>query len=369
MSTKTFLSARVKEFSNTLSTPHLIIDLDQVRKKYRLIKKLFNFSKIFYAVKANPHKRIIETLSKEGSGFEINSFPELQLLIKSRVSPSKIISSGTIKKPDFIREAYEYGVDRFAVDSIAEIEKIAKFAPRSSIYIRVEVSNKGSEWPLTRKFGVPLKTARELYKYAQSKKLRAIGLTFHPGSQCMRILNWRSGLSKVAQMIKTVDNKNNFSLINIGGGIPIQHTRVIPQISKIAASIQASLKKEFPDAEVHMEPGRAVVGDSGTMVASVIGVAKRSRKNWLYLDVGVLNGLFETIEGFDYEVLAQKRGSKKNWVVAGPSCDSIDVIFKSKQLPNLDVGDRLFIMNTGAYTTAYGSNFNGYPPPQISFLQ
>jgi ornithine decarboxylase len=126
--------------------------------------------------------------------------------------------------------------------------------------------------------------------------------------------------------------------------------------------------EKFPgDVEVHIEPGRAVVGDAGIFVATVIGKARRGDENWLYIDVGVFNGLMESVGGIKYSYIVEGNddaSAGKRWTIAGPSCDSFDVIDRNVALPEPDVGNLVLILSSGAYTVSYASEFNGFSIPK-----
>ena len=156
---------------------------------------------------------------------------------------------------------------------------------------------------------------------------------------------------------------------NLGGGLPVRHLKPIPALVEIGQRVTALIRALFPpDITLIIEPGRALVGDAAILVASVIGKAVRGDEHWLYLDAGVFNALMETIQGFGYELWTERTGPVRRWTVAGPSCDSVDVLFNDVALPELEVGDRLYVLNAGAYTLSYASSFNGFPPPAVFFL-
>ncbi|MCP4583755.1 MAG: type III PLP-dependent enzyme, partial [candidate division Zixibacteria bacterium] len=159
-----------------------------------------------------------------------------------------------------------------------------------------------------------------------------------------------------------VQNKGiKLGMLNIGGGFPIEYTDSTPSIDRISSIIKKTLENELPDnIDVFVEPGRALVGDSGIMVSTVIAKARRNTENWLYIDVGVFNGFMESIGGIQYSIVTEKEGPLQNWVLAGPSCDSMDVISNEIKLPDLEIGDVVYILSSGAYTTAYASRFNGF---------
>ncbi len=355
----------------TVETPALVMDLEGIKSRYVEIKYHLPEFNVYYAVKANDDIKVLSALSKMGSGFEVASAEELKKVLSLGVPPEKIISSNPIKPPEFIDYAYSVGVKRFAVDSFTEVEKIAKIAPRARVYVRVVVPNEGSEWPLSRKFGVDKDTALEILDYANRKGLVPIGLTFHVGSQCNNLRNWFIGIRDSAYIWQKALQKGiRMLVLNIGGGLPVRYIREALRVEDVAYYLRGLLRKYFPSQpyELQMEPGRGVVGDKGILVTRVIGKAKRGGENWIYLDTGVFNGLAEVLGGIRYPIYVEKEGDLKEWTVGGISCDSMDVIAKGVFLPEVEVGDRIYLLSAGAYTTVYGANFNGFPVPQVIAL-
>jgi ornithine decarboxylase len=351
-------------------TPLLLMDLDMIRQKATLIGKQIKNSRVFYALKANPDLRLAKMLYAEGLGFEIASAGELKLVTSFGVDPDKIITGNTVKTVDFIQQLYAYGVRRFAFDSEEEIRKIAQHAPGSKVYIRLTVPNEGSEWPLSKKFGVEMDEACELLVLARENGLDPVGITFHVGSQCTNIYNWDSAIDKARRLWDMFAARGiKLSLLNLGGGYPIDYTKHVADIESIDRRIDKLLDDKFPEKiDVFIEPGRGIVGDAGVYMTSVIGKAKRGDENWLYIDVGVFGGLMESIGGIKYSYVVESRKPAKEWVVAGPSCDSFDVMDHKVVLPEPEVGDRIFILGSGAYTTSYASEFNGFPLPKTVLI-
>lgn len=357
----------------TQETPYLIIDSEKLKEKVFIIGSSILNSKVFYAVKANPDIEVLRFLNKLKMGFEISSEGELEVMIALKVKPDKIISSNPVKSIKFLKMASTYGIKYFAFDSPEEVDKLAKYIPGCSVYVRLSVPNEGSEWPLSKKFGVELDDALELLRYAKEKKLKPTGITFHVGSQCTNMYNWNIALDK-AKTLWDMAAKNNIvlRLLNIGGGYPIRYTRDVLSIEAIERNINKLIYDRFPhNIDVHIEPGRAVIGDAGIMVTSVIGKAKRGDGEWLYIDVGVFNGLMESIGGIKYTYIVETdknvRG-KKSWTIAGPSCDSFDVIDKNVILPEPNIGNLMLILSGGAYTVSYASEFNGFCIPKTILI-
>jgi ornithine decarboxylase len=354
-------------------TPFLLIDREKVREKTSLIGRHIKNSKVFYAVKANPDIEILRFLNGLKLKFEIASEGELEILSTMGVEPSRIISSNPVKSLKFLKAAASYGLNRFSFDSTEEVEKLANMVPGCNVYVRLSVPNEGSEWPLSKKFGVELEDAASLLLHAKAKGLRPAGITFHVGSQCTNIYNWNIALDKAKLLWDLAVEKDiNLRLLNIGGGYPIKYTKNVVDIETIEKNVNNLIYERFPgDVEVHIEPGRAVVGDAGIFVTTVIGKARRGDDDWVYIDVGVFNGLMESVGGIKYSYIVESREETragKRWTIAGPSCDSFDVIDKNVSLPEPQVGSLMLILSSGAYTVSYASEFNGFSIPKTVLL-
>jgi ornithine decarboxylase len=354
-------------------TPFLLIDKDKVREKTTMIGRNIKNAKVFYAVKANPDIEILRFLNGLNLGFEIASEGELEILKSIGVEPSRIISSNPVKSLKFLKIAASYRVNHFSFDSMEEVDKIAKFIPNCNVYIRLSVPNEGSEWPLSKKFGVELDDALSLLSYAKDRGLNPVGITFHVGSQCTNIYNWNIALDK-AKTLWDISRKKGIKLrlLNIGGGYPIKYTKNVVSIEAIEKNVNNLIFERFPeDIEIQIEPGRAVVGDAGIFVSTVIGKAVREDEDWVYIDVGVFNGLMESVGGIKYSYIVEgykQARSRKQWTIAGPSCDSFDVIDKNVSLPEPQVGNLMLILSSGAYTVSYASEFNGFSIPKTILI-
>lgn len=356
-----------------IQTPFLLLDRKKIAEKVSLIGSFIRNSRVFYAVKANPDISVIKLLDKLKTGFEIASEGELELLASIKVEPSRIISSNPVKTIKFLRLAAKYGVNNFSFDSYDEVAKLKEFIPGCNVYVRLTVPNEGSEWPLSKKFGVEIDHALKLLLYARERDLNPIGITFHVGSQCTNIYNWNSALDKAKVLWELAMKKGlNLKMLNIGGGYPIKYTKNVVSIEAIEKNIDSLIRERFPEnIEIYIEPGRAVVGDAGIFVTKVIGKAKRGDEDWLYIDVGVFNGLMESVGGIKYSYIVEQHKSiktKKQWTIAGPSCDSFDVIDKNVILNEPDVGDIILIPSSGAYTISYASEFNGFSIPKTILI-
>jgi ornithine decarboxylase len=349
-----------------LEPPYLLIDTSMVKKKVRSIGKNIKNSRVFYAVKANPDIEVLKLIDSLGLGFEIASEGELAILTSIGVKPARIITSNPIKSFRFLRMLAEFNLPYYAFDSKDEVLKLRDYVPGCNVYVRLTVPNEGSEWPLSKKFAVELDEAEELLLYAKKKGLNPVGITFHVGSQCTNIYNWNSALDKAKILWDRMEERGiRLSVLNIGGGYPIRYTKSVVDIASIDKNVNALIYEKFPrNIKVFIEPGRAVVGDAGIFVSRVAGKARRGDDDWLYIDVGVFNGLMESVGGIKYKYIVEGFSHVKKWTLAGPSCDSFDVIDKDILLQEPPIGGRILILSSGAYTISYASEFNGFSIPK-----
>jgi ornithine decarboxylase len=350
--------------------PFLLVDPHIVRTKARRFKAAMQRVQPHYAVKANPHPTVLRTLMEEGAGFEIASPAELDLLLSLGVQAEEIYYSNPVKARSNIEHAAARGVRWFVLDSVEELCKIVAVEPDAHLYLRIDVPNAGSDWPLSGKFGAQPHEAEQIIALAAELKADLAGVTFHVGSQCRNPENWRVGIESAKRAMRKMRLKGRRPrLLNIGGGFPVRHTRPIPSIEVIGEVVSRALAGLPEGVRVMAEPGRYLVSDAGWFVCRVAGTATRGGKRWAYLDAGMFGGIIETTEGLQYDVLTDRTGRLIPWTVAGPTCDSVDVVMRDQLLPeDLAADDFVYIPNAAAYTTAYASNFNGFPLPEVRML-
>jgi len=355
---------------NGYDKPFLLIDSNIIREKTRRFSAALPRVRPHYAVKANPDPRVLKTLIEEGAGFEIASVAELDVLLELGVPAREIFYSNPIKARDSIAYAAAKGVAWYVIDSVEELKKIQSIMAEARLYLRVNTPNIGSDWPLAGKFGAHSAEVREIIATAAELKVDLAGVGFHVGSQCRNPENWRVGIEKSRTVFDHMAKAGlNPRLLNIGGGFPVRHVKPIPAIEVIGEVVTRALEA-FPDSvRVVAEPGRFLVSDAGYFVCRIMGTASRGSKRWMHLDAGLFGGIIETAEGLKYKVRTDRAGPDIPWNVAGPTCDSIDVVMRDEPLPSdLQEGDYLYIKNAGAYTTAYASNFNGFPLPEVRVI-
>jgi ornithine decarboxylase len=351
--------------------PFLILDTAIVREKARRFAAAMPRVRPHYAVKANPDPRVLKVLVEEGAGFEIASIAELDLLLSLGVPAAEVFYSNPVKSRASIAYAAGKGVEWFVLDSVDELRRIHGVKSDAKLYLRVATPNIGSDWPLSGKFGAGAAETREIIATAAKLGADLAGVTFHVGSQCRNPENWRVGIEKARTVFDAMTKAGlKPRLLDIGGGFPVRHVRPIPSVEVIGNVVNEALKA-FPDeVQVIAEPGRYLVSDAGYFVCRVLGTAARASKRWLHLDAGLFGGIIETSEGLKYRIRTDRSGPDVNWNVAGPTCDSVDVILRDEPLPSdLQEGDFFYLRNAGAYTTAYASEFNGFPLPEVRILE
>ncbi|KTQ84189.1 ornithine decarboxylase [Aureimonas ureilytica] len=354
--------------------PCLVVDLDVVEENYQSFRRALPDSAIYYAVKANPAPEILRLLASLGSNFDCASVAEIEMALNAGATPSRISYGNTIKKERDIACAHALGVSLFAVDCVEEVEKVARAAPGARVFCRVLTDGAGAEWPLSRKFGCVPAMAVDVLTHAHALGLTATGVSFHVGSQQCDTEAWDGALADAAFVFNTLAERGiTLTLVNMGGGFPTRYLKDVPTAQAYGRSIFAALRRHFGNRipETIIEPGRGMVGDAGVIKAEVVLVSKKSVEDanrWVFLDIGKFGGLAETMdEAIRYPIVtARDEDRKEPCVLAGPTCDSADVLYEKTPYPlpiSLTVGDEVLIEGTGAYTTTYSAvAFNGFEP-------
>lgn len=353
------------------SRPFLILDNAIVREKVRRFRAAMPRVRPHYAVKANPDRRVVKALLQEGCSFEIASTAELDLLLALGANVAEVFYSNPMKSRQAISYAAARGVEWFVVDSVDELRRVRELKADARMYLRVATPNIGSDWPLSGKFGAGASETREIIATAAKLGADLAGVTFHVGSQCRNPENWRVGMEKARSLFDAMTKAGlRPRMLDIGGGFPVRHVKPIPSIEVIGGVVNEALKAFPAEVRVVAEPGRYLVSDAAYFVCRVIGTTTRGGKRWMHWDAGLFGGVIETTEGLKYRIRTERSGPDIPWHVAGPTCDSVDVILRDEPLPSdLQEGDFIYIRNAGAYTTAYASEFNGFPLPEVRVFE
>ncbi len=374
MTKTTELVRTIRREAKKHGTPLMLVGKSVLKAQFNMFKKYLPDVEPFYAIKANPNPGIIKFFADMGSGFDVASANEMKTVLSLGVSPGKIIFANTIKSDKDIAFARKNSVKLMTFDNEPELYKIAKNCPGARVLVRIKVANVGSIVELSLKFGADPEQAVPFLIKAKKLGLKPAGVAFHVGSQCLDASNYIQALEVSAAIFNDArQNGIKLNILDIGGGFPIKHFDKDNHIDfpELASKIKKELKRLF-DKETRFiaEPGRFFAGPAGLLVTRVVGRTFRNNKNYYYLD----DGIYQDFSGivFDhckYQFNAIKRGHKYLSTLAGPTCDSFDTISQSEELPELEVGDIVYIKNIGAYSCASAvPGFNGFQPAKIVLI-
>ncbi len=363
----------------TKESPFFLFSKERIIEKYNEFKHYFPEADIHYAMKANAEPEFLETLFKAGSGFEVASMYELEMLKKLGVPPERMIYGTAVKPASHIKEFAAYGVDRFAFDSFSELEKIAALAPGARVYARLSVNDTGSVFKFSEKFGTAKENIVPLLTRARDLGVVPYGISFNVGSQASNPRAWAEAiviLAPIMEELMALDIK--LEALDFGGGFPCTKytsTEVDFTLEDIARETLEAYNNLPYQPQIILEPGRGLVAETAVLVTNVIARIERSEHTWLFLDAGVYSGLFESMVyqgGTRYRVTTVRQSfdsGEAPFALAGPTGDSPDVITREVFLPaDVDVGDKLVVHDVGAYSLVAVCLFNGFPKPTVHYI-
>src|SRR6266705_2919097 len=370
-------SKKLQPIARQHGTPVVVIDHDIIRENYAAFKKHLPKVQCYYAVKANAEPAIVRTLYEAGASFDVASLPEFMLVYENikHLPPKqqqdfiwdKIIYANPTKPKETLQ-----ALDRYkplvTYDNLTELKKIRQFAPHAGVVLRLRVPNTGSMVELSSKFGCDAGEAVDLIMAAFKMGLVVEGLSFHVGSQCTNFENFVQALEMAAAVLREAKSRGHeIKILDIGGGFPAPYNEHVRPFSALAKKINIEIARLFPkDIHILAEPGRFLVATAATSVARVIGKAVRDGKVCYYID----DSVYHTFSGiiFDhcqYPLKAFKKGNSEICAVFGQTCDALDTISLSEELPELEIEDLVYSEDIGAYSSASATRFNGFPPAKI----
>ena len=343
-------------------TPLLVLSLEQIEKNYRLLRTHLPRVKVFYAIKANPHRRILELMRDLGSNFDVASDGEIMELSSLGVDGSRMIYANPMKTVNGLRACRNAGVGKMTFDSAGEIDKMARECPGATVLLRIRIDNSSAHVDLNKKFGAAREQALELLLKARDAGLDAAGIAFHVGSQTTSADPYLYALDIAREIFEEAAAAGmQLRIMDIGGGFPIPEPKVRFNLQEMLNQINARLDEDFPGVEIWAEPGRFICGTAVNLITSVIGVTERGGQPWYLLDEG-LYGTFSGVlfDQWDFKLISFKEGEQVAATFAGPSCDSLDIMFRGKMTVRQEEGDLILVPICGAYTSASATTFNGF---------
>jgi ornithine decarboxylase len=360
-----FQPAEIRRLVAEFGSPLLILDCERVRVQMRKLKKALPHVALHYALKPMPHPAVVQTVLEEGGSLDLATTGEVQLVERLGVAAERCIHTHPIKRPEDIANALHFGVRTFVADNPDEVRKFERHRAAAQLLLRVSFRSPGAVCDLSRKFGCDPEDLLELARLAAELGITVRGLSFHVGSQVPDATKHVEALQACALLVAPARRARLgvFDTLDIGGGFPIDYAQPVQDIGRFCAPLRAALARLPKRVRVLAEPGRYVVGPCVIGVASVMGRARREGHWWYYLD----DGLYGSYSGqlFDharYPVEPLRDSAERlPSVLAGPTCDSIDVIAENLMLPPLKAGDLLVGRAMGAYTWASATDFNFFP--------
>ncbi len=352
----------VEALAEKYGTPLLVLSLEQIEKNYNLLRTHMPRVKVFYAIKANPHRRILELMRDLGSNFDVASDGEIMELTSLGVDGSRMIYANPMKTVNGLRACRNAGVGKMTFDSAGEIDKMARECPGATALLRIRIDNSSAHVDLNKKFGAGREQALELLQKAKAAGLDAAGIAFHVGSQTTSADPYLNALDIAREIFEeAAANGMQLRIMDIGGGFPIPEPKVRFNLTEMLKQINARLDEDFPGVEIWCEPGRFICGTAVNLITSVIGVTERGGQPWYFLD----DGLYGTFSGvlfdqWDFKLISFKEGEQVAATFAGPSCDSLDIMFRGKMTVRQEEGDLILVPICGAYTSASATTFNGF---------
>jgi ornithine decarboxylase len=366
-----FADASIRHLASRYGSPLLVIDAERVRRQYRRLSAALPGVDLHYALKPLPHPSVIDTLHAEGAFFDLATNGEVELVRRLKIPPQRCIHTHPIKRDSDIRTALAYGVNRFVIDNCDELRKFVKYRSRASVLIRVSFRSPDARVDLSRKFGCEPQAVPDLLRLAADLRIDIDGFSFHVGSQAAGPAMFIEAIACCRELMLVAGKLGHTSgILDIGGGFPVDYLERSMPIEEFCAPIRAALQELPPSTRVIAEPGRFIAAPAAVAVSTVMGRALRDGRWWYYLD----DGLYGSYSGqlydhatYPVEALVPP-GITHPSVLAGPTCDSIDVINENLELPLLNVGDLILGRDMGAYTWASASEFNFFPRATVLAL-
>eukprot|EP01113_Clastostelium_recurvatum_P000486 TRINITY_DN1021_c0_g1_i1.p1 TRINITY_DN1021_c0_g1~~TRINITY_DN1021_c0_g1_i1.p1 ORF type:complete len:444 (+),score=125.23 TRINITY_DN1021_c0_g1_i1:56-1387(+) len=362
-----------------------VADLGAVIRQFEKWMRHLPTVQPFYAVKCNPTLGIVRTLEALGANFDCASKGEIELVLGLGVSPDRIIYANPCKQISALKYAREHGVRLMTFDNMSELEKIEKYFPEANLVMRIAPDDSHSLMRFSTKFGVHPADCQDLLEIATEMKLQVVGVSFHVGSGCFSEVAYDSALTLVSKVFETAKTLGiNLNLVDIGGGFSGDDEEMF---SRFANVINTKTKELFsPETRIIAEPGRYFAAMSHTLAVTVISKRvlkqedsrqhpRRTSNNCRFYNYYIADGVYGSFNNIQNDhahprpfLVRPSHRPPTPCTLFGPTCDSIDVIARDIQLPELKIGDWLYFPVMGAYTMAASSSFNGFAPPPTYYF-
>jgi diaminopimelate decarboxylase len=364
--------------ADRVGTPFYLYSAATIRQTYSSIDEAFSGypHTIHYALKANSTMAIARLLRQLGSSVDANSVGEIEIALRAGFVPSQIVFTGVGKTDDELERAVDLGVGMINAESAGEIERLDRIArsrgTRARVAIRLNPDVDPKSHPhistglKTNKFGVPIEEAAALYRGMRDRAgISLVGIHVHIGSQIVTLDPVRRATRSIATLARElVADGIPLEQIDVGGGLGISYdSSAVPSMSEYASTVLEEVRST--GLHLALEPGRAMVAAAGALVAAIVDVKEfPGGKRFLIVDAGMndllrpaLYGAFHRIESLE----TRDDQETAPYDVVGPICESSDIFGRDRVLPVAGSGDRLAILDAGAYGSAMSSTYNRRP--------
>lgn len=361
----TFEQAR--QLTDEHGSPLLVVSKSKLIETYWSMKQSMPGVDLYYAAKANPDEHILATLCAENGFVDVCSPGEMHAALAAGFTPDRMLHTHPCKTDSNLLECYDAGLRWFVFDNPHEAAKIQRLTPDVNLLLRIATTGESSRINLSAKFGAPMHEAIGLLKTARSMGLNVRGFSFHVGSQCLNAEDYCGVLRQVRQIWEDAREAGfNLEVLDIGGGFPAPYRDDVPSIETFGGIISRGLTETFGDLNVRLiaEPGRGLCTTCVTLITKVIGVNNRWGMPWVFVDDG-LYGSFsgKMFDHTDFPLIVENQSLRETapCVVAGPTCDSSDIVSRDQWLPEMEIDDLILVPSMGAYAAASACPFNGLP--------
>lgn len=373
----------LSRLAEKFGTPLYAYSAGAIRRRYREFDRAFRGfpHTVCYSVKANSNLVILRLLARLGCGFDVVSGGELERILRAdRRAARKIVFSGVGKTAAEMDAALKAGILLFNLESETELELLAERARRlrttARLALRVNPDVPAETHPYIstglhrHKFGVPIHEAPRLYaRAADSLFLEVAGVSVHIGSQITNLAPFTASMERVASLVGGLRaDGHRIRYVDAGGGLGIPYTQLgLPEFAEFAARYAAALTTPLRGLKLHLllEPGRSIIGPAGALITRVLYHKSNNSKKFLILDAAMTDLLRPALYDAYHEIVPVVRdaaaGEHELFDVVGPVCETGDFFARDREMPPVNDGDLLAILDAGAYGMVLASNYNSRP--------
>ncbi|MFN8302094.1 MAG: type III PLP-dependent enzyme [Saprospiraceae bacterium] len=353
-------------------SPLLLFSSKTFCASYGELQKSLPRVKHHYALKALPYEGCIKAVEECGGYLDLASAGEIELV--KTTAPAllpRCIYTHPVKTCKDIRFAIDAGISVMVADNQYELKKLLPYANQVRVLLRVAFPNPEARCDLSAKFGAAPHVVKQLITTCMLNGIKVLGCCFHVGSQMLHPNAHLHAIRTTRELYDWCSETYGLQMpvLDIGGGFPARLDDSIPDIPSFCKPLRDCLDELFPDTEIWSEPGRCLAADCMTALSQIIGKTLKNKRFWYYLNDGVYNtfsGKIYDHARYDHRPLNPPANEDLfDSVLAGPTCDSIDVLTETALLPELEIGQWFVTRQVGAYGWASRTNFNQLPQTRI----